>query len=436
MNQQGSRKRQRQLIIGNSAAALNAVKAIRENNSADPITLVSAEKHYAYSPVLLPYYVSKKIKRSALFLAGQNFYQQNGVEVILGNPATKVDPQIQQVHLASNDILEYDNLLIATGSSPKALGIPGEDLKGVFTLKTVDDADKLVKAAAGMEDIVIIGGGLIGLQAANALYAAGRNIRIVIGSRQPLSRNVDPSCAENICQGIRECGMTILFETHAESIEKAKNKLSVSLSSGQNLEADAVIIGKGVSANMQLVAESEIAINYGIIVDETMRTNVPNVFAAGDVAEGLNLITGERQMIATWPNACSQGRTAGINMAGGMDKNEGLSSNICGFLGSTVASVGITNPENGDYEEVVSDNPLKGRYRKMVWNKKDELVGAVLMGTVADIGVISNLIRSRVKIPREKRDRMVRSTIRYGDYFSQKIGRFNIAARCRSHSRQ
>jgi NAD(P)H-nitrite reductase large subunit len=272
------------------------------------------------------------------------------------------------------------------------------------------------------------------LQAANALYAAGRNIRIVIGSRQPLSRNVDPSCAENICQGIRECGMTILFETHAESIEKAKNKLSVTLSSGQNLEADAVIIGKGVSANMQIVAESEIAVNYGIIVDETMRTNVPNVFAAGDVAEGLNLITGQRQVIATWPNACSQGRTAGINMTGGTDKNEGLSSNICGFLGSAVASVGITNPENDDFEEVVADEPAKGRYRKLVWNKKDELVGAVLMGTVADIGVISNLIRKRVKIPKEKRRQMVRSTIRYGDYFSQNTGRLNIAARCRSHS--
>ncbi len=424
MNQRASRKHPGHLILGNSAAALSAVKAIRENDSTSNITLVSAENHYAYSPVLLPYYVSKKIKKSALFLADEHFYQQNGVDLILGNPATRVDPQNRQVTLANDDILEYDNLLIATGSSPKALGIPGEETAGVFTLKTVDDADKLVKAAAGMADIVIVGGGLIGLQAANALYAAGRNIRIVIGSRQPLSRNVDPSCAENVCQGIRECGMSILFETHAVSIEKAKNKLIVTLSSDKNLEADAVIIGKGVRANTQLVAESEIEVNYGILVDETMRTNVPNVFAAGDVAEGLNLITGERQVIATWPNACSQGRTAGINMAGGMDQNEGLSSNICGFLGSTIASVGITNPENGDFEEVVSQDPAKGRYRKLLWNKKDELVGAVLMGTVADIGVITSLIRNRVKIPREKREQMVRSTIRYGDYFSEKTGHF------------
>ena len=424
MDQKGARKHQRHLIIGNSAAALNAVKAIRENDSTSRITLVSAENHYAYSPVLLPYYVSQKIKRSALFLADEHFYQHNGVELILGNPATRVDPQNQQVTLSNDDILEYDKVLIATGSSAKPLGIPGEDFPGVFTLKTVDDADRLVKAAAKMKDVVIMGGGLIGLQAANALYREGRNIKIIIGSKQPLSRNVDPSCAENVCQGIRECGMSILFETYAVAIEKSKSKLSVALSSGKHLEADAVIIGKGVSANMQLVAESDIAVNHGIIVDETMRTNVPNVFAAGDVAEGLNLITGQRQVIATWPNACSQGRTAGINMAGGTDQNEGLSANICGFLGSAIASVGITNPENDDYEEVVADDPAKGRYRKLVWNKKDELVGAVLMGTVADIGVISNLIRNRVKIPREKRDQMVRSTVRYGDWFSEKTGHF------------
>ena len=196
------------------------------------------------------------------------------------------------------------------------------------------------------------------------------------------------------------------------------------LSSDKNIEADAVIVGKGVRPNIQLVQESEIAINQGIMVDETMRTNVPNVFAAGDVAEGLNLITGQRQVIATWPNACSQGQTAGLNMAGGQDKNQGLNSNICGFLGNTVASVGITKPENDDYEERVTQDPAKGLYRKLVWNKKDELVGAVLMGKTADIGVISNLIRNRVKIPKEKRSQMVRSNIRYGDYFSQKTGHF------------
>ena len=422
MNQQGSRKHQRHLIIGNSAAALNAVKAIRENDSDSPITLVSAEPHYAYSPVLLTYYVAQKIKRPALFLTDQRFYEHNGVNLILGNPATRVDPHNRQVHLAGNEILEYDTLLIATGSSPKPLGIPGEKLAGVFTLKTVDDADRLVRAAAAMRDVVIVGGGLIGLQAANALYREERNIKIIIGSKRPLSRNVDPSCAENVCQGIRECGMSILFETHAEAIEKTKNKLNVTLNSGRNLEADAVIIGKGVTANTQLVSESEIKVNYGIIVDETMRTHISNVFAAGDVAEGINLITGERQVIATWPNACSQGRTAGINMAGGLDRNEGLSSNICGFLGSSVASVGITNPDNNDFEEVVCEEPLKGRYRKLVWNKKDELVGAVLMGTVADIGVITTLIRNRVRVPREKRDQMARSTIRYGDWFSDQLG--------------
>jgi len=422
MNQKGSRKRQRHLIIGNSAAALSAVKAIRENDSNSRITLISAENHYAYAPVLLTYYVSQRITREKAFLADRNFYKDYGVNLLLGNKATKIDPDDQLVFLADGKAVHYDKLLVATGSTPKRLGVEGENLEGVFTLKTMDDGDKLVKHSSYANEVVIIGGGLIGLQAANALFRESRKIIIVIGSKQALSQNVDSSCAENVCQGIRECGMSILFETNATSIGEKNNQLYVELNSGKSLRADAVIIGKGVSPNIQLVQESDIQVNKGIIVDETMRTNIPNVFAAGDVAEGTHLITGEKQVIATWPNACSQGKTAGTNMTGGKARFFGLNGNICSFLGKTVASVGITKAENGDLEEISYIDPVKSLYRKMVWNKRDEIVGAVLMGKVEDIGVITNLIKSRAKIPKERRAPMVRSTVRYGEFFSQKTG--------------
>ena len=417
-------KVQRHVILGNSAAALSAIKAIRDNDSNSEITLISAENLYAYSPVLLTYYVSNKIKRKDIFLADQRFYQDYCVDLILGNKATGVDPDNQQVKLADGGIVGYDKLLIATGSSPKRLGIKGEDEEGVFTLKTMDHADKLVKRSARMKKVVIIGGGLIGLQVANALFKDGRKITIVIGSKQPLSQNVDPSCAENVCQGIMDCGMLILFESNPISIKRVKKKLIVELNSDRNLKADAVVIGKGVNPNMQLVQESGIEVNRGILVDDFMRTNIPNVFAAGDVAEGMNLITGERQVIATWPNACSQGNTAGINMAGGESKFSGLNGNVCSLMGRTVASVGVTRPENDDYEEVVYRDTGKGLYRKLVWNKRDEIVGAILMGKAEDIGIITNFIRCRVKIPREGRNKMVRSTVKYGDFFSQRTGQF------------
>ena len=202
----------RYVILGNSGAALSAIKAIRGIDAAGPINLFSAEPHYAYSPVLLTYYVSQRIKRKALFISDQHFYQSYGVNCILDNKAVKVDPENQRVCLEKGEIAEYDELLIATGSTPKKLGIEDEDLKGIFTLKTVDDGDKLLGYSGKIRDVVIIGGGLIGLQAANALFRDGRKITMVIGSKQPLSQNVDPSCAENVCQDIRECGISILFD--------------------------------------------------------------------------------------------------------------------------------------------------------------------------------------------------------------------------------
>jgi len=424
MTRKSSNKRQRHIIIGNSAAALNAIAAIRNNGSNWPITLISAEKHYAYSPVLLTYYLSKKISREETFLVGQDFYNDHEVDLVLGNRATKVDPDKQIVYLADGKKIDYNNLLIATGSSPKRLGFKGEDLEGVFTLKSIDDAEKILKVSRNMKEVVIVGGGLIGLQAANAIFSKDRKITMVIGSRQPLSQNIDPPCAESVCRSVKECGISLLFETNVVSIERIKNKLKIELNSGKTLDADSIIVGKGVTPNIQLVRESGIDVNRGIIVDETMRTNISNVFAAGDVAEGTNFITEKKQIIATWPNACLQGKTAGINMAGGKSKFYSLNSNICSFLGKTVASVGITKPDNMNFEENTFTNPGKGLYRKIVWNKKDEIIGALLMEKVEDIGVITNMIKNRVKIPRELRNCMVRSTVKYGDFFSRKTGCF------------
>ncbi len=424
MNRKSSHKRKRNVIIGNSAAALTATKAIRSKDAQCSITLISAEKHYAYSPVLLTYYLSKKISREGTFLVSRDFYNDNEVDLVLGNRATKVDPDKQIVYLADGKKIGYDNLLIAAGSSPKRLGIKNENLEEIFTLKSIDDVDKILQKSCDMKEIVIVGGGLIGLQAANSLYSEDRKITMVIGSKQPLSQNIDPPCAESVCKSIKECGISLLFETSVISIERIKNKLKVELNSGKTLDADSIIIGKGVTPNIHIVSESGIDVNTGIIIDETMRTNIPNIFAAGDVAEGTNLLTGKKQIVATWPNACLQGKTAGINMAGGESKFYSLNSNICSLLGRTVASVGITKPANMNFEENTFTNPGKGLYRKIIWNNKDEIVGALLMGKVEDIGIITNMIKNRVKISGELRSCMARATVKYGEFFSRKIGHF------------
>ena len=173
----------------------------------------------------LTYYLSKKISREGTFLVGQDFYNDHEVDLVLGNRATKADPDKQIVYLADGKKIGYDNLLIATGSSPKRLGIKNENSEEIFTLKSIDDADKILKKSADMKEIVIVGGGLIGLQAANSLFSKDRKITMVIGSKQPLSQNIDPPCAESVCKSVKEYGISLLFETNVASIERIKNKL-------------------------------------------------------------------------------------------------------------------------------------------------------------------------------------------------------------------
>jgi NAD(P)H-nitrite reductase large subunit len=416
----GSFKVYKHVIIGNSAAAVSGIKAIRKNDSRSCITLISAENYCAYPPVLLTYYISQKVTRKNLFLVGHNFYKDYQVNPIFGIKATKVDAANQLVLLADGREVEYDNLLIATGSQPRPLGIEGENLQGIFTLKGLEDADEIIESSGHMKEIVFVGGGLISLQTADALFRKDKKITLVVGSKQLLSQNLDADYAKIVTGGIEKFGLTILFETNVINVVYVKNKLKLELSSGKSIDADTIIVGKGVTPNIQLVKKSGIAINKGIIVDENMRTNVPNVFAAGDVAEGPNVVSGEKEVIATWRNACLQGRTAGINMAGGSSKFLGLNGNISSFFGRMVAWVGITKPENKNFEDISHTDQAKGLYRKIIFNERDEIVGAILLGRVDDIGVFSNLIRNRVKIPREIRTGMVRSTMNMASIFSKK----------------
>jgi NAD(P)H-nitrite reductase large subunit len=237
----------------------------------------------------------------------------------------------------------------------------------------------------------------------------------------PASRiSIDPSCGENVCQTIRECGIQILFGSWAMGIDQGKQRLQVELNSGAKLDADAVIVGKGVRPNIDLLEGSHVAANTGILVDECMQTSVDNIYAVGDVTESINLVSGERQIIATWPNACNQGRAAGANMAGKKQSFSSLNMNVCSFLGNAVASVGITKP-NKNYQAEVRQNIEQGFYRKLVWNQYDELVGAVLMGKIADIGILTHMIKNRIIVPEAKRKRMAISSIAYADHFTDRV---------------
>ena len=396
------------VILGNSAAAIHAIKAIRLFDQVSEIVLVSAEQVFAYSPVLTTYLIGRRIHREEMFIADEQFYTDNNVNTVFGVHATKVDPEKKQIVLADGQTLFYDACLIATGSSPKQLDVSGQDLEGVFYLKTLADAENILAYSGKAQDALVIGGGLIGLQAANSLHGQGRKVTMLVGSKQLLSQNVDEICADMLAGALKKAGVNIVFQRNVCDIKPQGGRLSATLNNTETISADMVVIGKGVQANTALVADSEIALKRGILVDEFARTNYPDVYAAGDVAEGPDFLSGEHVVVANWLNACRQGHAAGSNMAGQSSIYTNLSENVTTVFGTVIAVLGLCTCDSAS-DETIYYNPDEAIYRKIVRNKRGELVGAVLLNEVGDVGLLSTAIRKREVIDKTYAEQIVRS---------------------------
>jgi len=378
---------------------LSAVKAIRDFDSCCTITLISAESYNAYSPVALTYYLKGVILRDGLFIVDSDFYIANHVKTILGNEATMVDPSRQTVHLKNGEEVEYDNLLIATGASPIHLDILGDGPANVFSVRTIEDAESIFECVRRAKEITVVGAGLIGLQVSDALFREKNKLTIIESAGQVLPELVDVDCASILQTEIESYGISVLLGRRIKKIEKRGKKAVVVSDSGEETEADMVIVGIGLKPNTHLVNDSGIVVNRGILVDERMRTNVDNIFAAGDVAEGENVVTGEKEVLPTWSNACHQGRIAGLNMVGCAQSYEGgLRETITTIFGLTVAAIGLTKtPMYSGIKELSFTNPDRMSYRKILL-ADSRVVGAILLGRTGDAGILSNLIRNRKDI--------------------------------------
>lgn len=391
-------KRLTNVIIGNSAAGLSATKAIRELDCFCPIILISAESCDAYSPVLLSYYLKGSLSEKDLFIAGSDFYKMNSIKTTFGSKVVEVDPMKQTIYLENGSKVEYDNLLIATGASPTTLGISLDGLANVFSLRTIKDAERISECAKMAKELIIIGGGLIGLQAADALAKKGVKLTIMEGAGQLLPNSVDADCAAIVQKEIEAYGISVLLGEKVKGVENRGKKVIVISDSGKEAIADMVIVGVGLKSNVGLVKNSNIEVNQGILVDEMMRTNVNNIFAAGDVSEGENLVTGRREILPTWGNACRQGRTAGLNMAGSHQTCSGLRETIVTTFGFTIATIGL-HETLGERRliELRFSSPESKIYRKVLL-ADNKMVGAILLNKTRDAGILGNLIRNRKNI--------------------------------------
>lgn len=394
------------LIIGNSTASVGAIEAIRSIDTDSRITVVASEGEHTYSRPLITYYMSGKVSEQNIYYRPPGFHERNRVEAVLGVGVKSVSTAENTVELEDGRKLGYGVLLIAAGGAPIAPELPGINRPGVFFMNTIEDARAARGWLAHGRRAVVIGGGLTGLKTAEALVEMGQEVTVVELADRLLINNLDERASELVRQTFVNAGVDVLTQVSVTAVEGAEDSNDVSaavLSTGERIACDAVFVTIGVRPRIEIVAGSGIKTNRGILVDRHMKTNVDNVYAAGDIAEAWDPLVGGRRVIPILPNAYIGGRVAGLNMAGRKaDYNVGMSANSVCFFRRPFMSAGFAAEEDGGEFRVLRHEDDAG-YRKIVV-RDGKLVGLIVTDNVDRAGLLTGIMRAGLPIGQIERD--------------------------------
>ena len=386
----------RYIIVGGSAAGTSAIEAIRSVDRTSPIDLFSNEGTPFYSRVLLSYYIAGTITKEELHFRPLEFFMVNRVTAHLGQRVQTVLANSKTIRTEDGREYPYDKLLLATGSSPKILDVPGKDKKGVIVMRNIEHAQEIIRRLEEIKTVCALGGGLIGLRTGYALSVRGLKVKIIVKSGHVLSQMLDKEAAEMVQGVMLEHGIEIRTGCDAVKIVGKESVEGLILDNGERINCQLIVIGKGVQPNVDFISSTPIKVNEGIIADETMRTNVPDIYVAGDVAETYDISTGKMGINAIWPCAFEQGRIAGLNMAGREARYGGsFRMNSLDFYGLPVISMGVTRPDEDGIQQF--QKRTKNTYRKIVL-KNGRIVGAILVGQIQKAGILATLLKKKVDV--------------------------------------
>lgn len=360
----------RVVIIGNGVAATSAATTIRQFDTESSITMVSDEDAPFYSRPRLIEYLAGKTGFEKIIIHDRPWYEKNGIELVTGANVHSVQPKQREI-LGSFGALRYDRLLVASGASPTLPDFFAPGLDNVFTLRTKLDADTIITAAAKASDATVIGGGLLGIETANALAERGLTSTIVEFFDRLLPRQLDTEAATILQAMLEAKGLRILLGKKTKSLSSLGDRIEAKFADETGLAADMAVISAGVQPNIVFLRGTGIELRRGIIVDERMQTSLPSIFAAGDCAEYRGTLYG------IWPAAKEQGEVAGAAIAGQEVSYSGsLMSARLKVAGIDVASIGdiAVNPQTRE------ESWREAAAFKKLFYENGRLRGAILIG--------------------------------------------------------
>ncbi len=385
------------IIVGNGVAGNAAAEAIRKDDKEGRILIFTRERYPFYYIPGLPEYLAGERPRNRLIIHDEKWYRDNRLELHLETEISKIDTANKLAFTREGKHFPYDRLLLATGGLSFVPPIKGADNQGVFTLRTLAEADTIREKATKSKILVLIGGGLLGLEAGNGLKKLGLEVRVVEFFPRLLPRQMDIPGAARLQKQLEDMGFRFYLGETTREITRQNSGLKVHLESGKTLDADMILISAGTRPDLTLARSLGLEIDKGVKVDDSMKTGVDEIYAAGDLIEHRGRYYG------LWPAAMEQGRVAGAAMAGQPASYEGtVPSNILKVVGIDLLSAGEIDVE-GKLEALVAQDEARKTYRKLVL-KENVLIGAILLGDLNGSAEILAAIKKKIDITPYKQE--------------------------------
>ncbi len=387
------------IIIGNGAAGTEAAKAIRKRDTQAEIMIFTQEHYPFYSRPRIPELLAKEVSVEEIFVYNREWYHKNKIQLHLNCTVKNIDPKNQRIILTDKSNFTYNKLLLDTGSSGVLPPIEGiNTAEGVFTLRTVEDVLAIIKRAACAKTVTLIGGGLLGLEAGNGLRKLGVSVTVVEIFDRLLPRQLDAEGAAILQKQLEGMGLKFVLGAQSKSIKDTGNIKILELKDGKIIESNFVLVSAGIKPNIALAQAMGISANKGIIVNDRMETNIPNIYAAGDVAEHKGRIYG------IWPAAQRQGVVAGINMAGGNETYMGTvpyaNLKVAGIRLTSMGDIDILT-EDKTLEQIKVKDTEKYIYKKL-FIKDGKIIGAIFLGDTKNAYEMVQLMEKKVDVSRFK----------------------------------
>ena len=383
-------------------AGTTAAGTIRQHDSTGTIAIISDEPHYLYSRIMLskPNFFLGKIPFDQIWLRDENWYQDKNITFIGGRTVTSLDHQDKLIHLDDNSGIKYDKLLLATGTSPRSLAVPGIEKRGVHYLRTLDQGKGIIESVSTVKRAVAVGGGFISFEMANIMRMSGAEVTIIIRENRFWESILDETASQIVEQAIEQNGVKMIRRAQVTHIDGNINVTGVTLQDGTSIPCDAVICGIGACCNIDWVKDSGIKIDRGILADQHLQTNLPDVWTAGDVSQFSDPILEEEVQLGNWVNAQEQGRIAGLNMLGAKTPFTFVSFYTSHGFDTSITFIGNVSPQKTI--STIIRHGLSANQHAQIITVSDQVVGAVLINQTPILQAISKIIASNTNIADKK----------------------------------